>query len=176
MDNTFEVTSGKLVVSDPSYKLGTWCQCTLDDVKNGTWEMEIKHERNAESGPISKLIAHHEDHHCRFVGEWINGNICVDSGQLGVFDYDHYKNDSSLKDLPEPSFMYDYEGTELFYRHCCDITLSKIGAGVIPHGCVSSSGYGDGSYVGEVFRDRDGKIVGVVVTFIDDDNCDEEDY
>jgi hypothetical protein len=36
----FEVTSGKMVLSDPCYTIPTWCQGVVDRVKNGTWVTE----------------------------------------------------------------------------------------------------------------------------------------
>lgn len=32
----FKCKSGKLIVSDPCYPLGTWCQLVLNNVKEGT--------------------------------------------------------------------------------------------------------------------------------------------
>ena len=32
----------KVMVSDPCYKLGTWCQGVLENVKSGIWEAYLK--------------------------------------------------------------------------------------------------------------------------------------
>ena len=37
MENKFEIKSGKVVLSDPCYELGTWCQGIVNNVKNGEW-------------------------------------------------------------------------------------------------------------------------------------------
>lgn len=34
---SFDVHSGELIVSDPCYSLGTWCQGKLENVRNGEW-------------------------------------------------------------------------------------------------------------------------------------------
>lgn len=40
---TFEVTSDKLVISDPCYHLGTWCMGTLSNVEPGLWTAQHRH-------------------------------------------------------------------------------------------------------------------------------------
>jgi hypothetical protein len=47
---------------------------------------------------------------------------------------------------------------------CCDRTLHKDQAGVIPFGAVSSSGGGDGYYKCLVKKDGD-EVVGVLIDF-----------
>jgi len=37
MKNTFEITSGVMVCSDPCYEIPTWCQGIVENVKKGTW-------------------------------------------------------------------------------------------------------------------------------------------
>ena len=33
----FEITSGKIVCSDPCYKTDVWCMGIVDNVENGSW-------------------------------------------------------------------------------------------------------------------------------------------
>lgn len=47
---------------------------------------------------------------------------------------------------------------------CCDKTLSKTGAGIIPFGVVSSSGMGDGTYTCRVGK-RDAEICLIEIDF-----------
>ena len=63
-------------------------------------------------------------------------------------------------------FLLDYG--DLWYNHACDITLSEMSAGVMPYGVVSSSGFGDGSYVCYTHKGSDGEIDFAFVIFIDE--------
>ena len=163
----FEVESGKLVISDPCYARGTWCQGELKDVQNGKWKAKvIKSDEGSWGNRCAELIAEHPDaiNASRF---WDKENIDVgvDSGQAGIFDSDHFECDS---DAGNPKHDFG----EPWYNMCCDITLGDLGAGVIPFGVVSSSGFGDGSY--DCFtRKKDGKTVAVKIIFITEE--DDED-
>lgn len=55
---------------------------------------------------------------------------------------------------------------DLWYRHVCDITLSKMSAGVLPYGAVSSSGFGDGGYTCYTHADENGVIDFAFIVFI----------
>ena len=73
--------------------------------------------------------------------------------------------------------------THDWYEMCCDKTLSNLGAGVIPGGVVSSSGFGDGGYSACFATNDAGEIVSVEINFIeaeeeggdDDDDYEEEE-
>ena len=68
------------------------------------------------------------------------------------------------------------EDLKLFTLHCtlvknayaCDITLSRMHAGVMPFGAVSSSGFGDGSYVCYTHEGDTGEIDFAFIVFIDE--------
>ena len=172
----FEVESGSVMVSDPCYKPGTWCQAKLDDVYNGKWKAwAIQRD-----GRVAELIAS-----CMIVddpydiGETLIDperkkpfDIGVDSGQCGIFDAKHYQQDSDIVDDPEFDAILG-EGTtkhgvgDRWYNACCDITLEG-GEGVIPFGVVCQSGYGDGSY--DLYVEKHaGKIISIKIVFIGPD-------
>ena len=88
--------------------------------------------------------------------------VCVDSGQAGFFDDAFYQNDTVFEELPAPGFAIG----DLWYRHVCDITLSKMSAGVFPYGAVSSSGFGDGGYTCYTHADENGVIDFAFIVFI----------
>lgn len=67
------------------------------------------------------------------------------------------------------------EPTMDWYEMCCDKTLSDQGAGVIPGGVVSRSGYGDGGYDCFIQKDKSGQIVGVKIVFISEEEFKEEE-
>jgi hypothetical protein len=81
-------------------------------------------------------------------------SVCVDSGQAGVFDLSVYEDDG------------------VFYEDCCSATLSKRRFGFVPGGFVSSSGFGDGCYEAQIYKEK-GVAVAVEITFIGDDQDEE---
>ena len=162
----FKVKSGSLRVSDPSYDKDTWCAGVIEDVKNGNWESYIKLDET--SSRVSELISLYSDVSSvtRKKDNWIEQSIevGVDSGQCGIFDDDYYPNVKTG----------EFGDTETFYGKCCDMTTSEF-SGVLDFGTVSSSGFGDGSYVCYTLEDKNG-VVGVKIVFIEEDEITDEDY
>lgn len=186
MIKQFEVTSGKLVCSDPCYSIPTWCQGIVENVKNGVWGAEINLSDEGDWGTrVASLYIVNEDANAKmtgietkiFEGEPLNFNAGVDSGQFGFFDFAHYRNDESAKDLKKYEFgdNYDTESGDAWYRACSDLTLGDEQWGVLPNGVVSSSGFGDGSYDVYGYQDAYGEYVAFAVVFIYDDEGDEYD-
>lgn len=179
MFNEFKVVSGKLIVSDPCYGEGTWCQKEVENVKNGIWVCEVERMEDDVFGDrICKLVARYKDYtDSLFVlnEEYID-TLCVDSGQMGVFDKQFYRNDAQFEEgiTPKNDFGDEDSNSRLFYGFCCDATLSNESYGVLPYGCVSSSGFGDGCYDGTVYRNDDDEAIAVEIVFIDEDDCDDE--
>jgi len=167
---TFEVTSGKLVVTDPCYTKGTHCAAVLDNVKNGTWvgKVHINDERSW-GARVAEVRAYAKGFSSGAESR-MDVNLGVDSGQLGIFDHDSYPNGE----------CGEYGDMGTFYGRACEQTCPQdekaesIGAGIVDGmGINSSSGFGDGSYRGYVWYDRDHKtVVGVRVVFIPEEtNC-----
>jgi hypothetical protein len=104
--------------------------------------------------------------------EWeeLDIDVVVDSGQAGIFDLEHYFDDSVIEE--EPKFDCDHNK---WYRACCEQTLTKMSAGIISFGVVSSSGYGDGSYIVNIIKNNDGKIIAIKIDFClgDDEESNE---
>jgi len=161
---TFKVVSGKIMVSDPCYEKDTWCNGVLNNVKNGNWIAEI--ELNEEKR-VSRLIAIcGNGKNIRGGGRKENFTVGVDSGQAGIYDLKFFKDDNVVKNVerlnPDNTICKD----EPWYSINCDRTIGKEKAGVIPYGCVSSSGYGDGSYDCYTWTDKSGKIVVIEIKFL----------
>jgi hypothetical protein len=186
MIKQFEVTSGKLVCSDPCYSIPTWCQGIVENVKNGVWGAEINLSDQQDWGVrIASMFIVNEDSFAKdsaiaekiFNEEIMNFSAGVDSGQFGFFDFAHYRNDESAKDLSKETFSADYdrEAGDTWYRACCHLTLGQEQWGVLPNGVVSSSGFGDGSYDVFGYKDAYGEYVAFAVVFIYDDEGDEYD-
>jgi hypothetical protein len=176
--NLFEITSGKIVASDPCYIIPTWCQGVIEKVRNGTWVAEVKKSdgSNGWGVRVASLTVYNKNYGS--IGnhlEEMNFDAGVDSGQFGFFDFDFYRNDDKATDLIKEDFgeNYDRESGDAWYRAVCYLTIAEESWGVLPNAAVSSSGYGDGSY--QVFgeKDADGFYVGFKVVFIGEQ--DEED-
>ncbi|KYH29044.1 hypothetical protein CLTEP_27390 [Clostridium tepidiprofundi DSM 19306] len=164
---TFENKSGKMVISDPIYELGTWCQGVLD-VKKGKYNaFLIKSDEGNWGIRCKEILVFHEEVRDIENIEWdlTDINVGVDSGQAGFFDFKTYRKD---KIIPEgsTSFMPD----EPWYSTCCDLTLSEEQAGVFESGLVSSSGYGDGSYSCFVAKNENNEIIALRIVFISDND------
>ena len=188
-DRQFEITSGKMVLSDPCYTLDTWCMGIVDNVKNGKWVGIIEQSDEGSWGVRnSMLISMNVDAMTKnpnlekelmTSGDLLPFIGGVDSGQFGHFDFDNYRKDDLAIDLPKAfdDDWADSEGDE-WYRACCYLTLeTEDDFGVLPFGCVSSSGYGDGSYHTYGIKDDNGQYVGFMTIFIgDEEEEDEWDY
>jgi len=181
---TFEVVSGEIVISDPCYSIEppTWCAGTVK-AKNGTWG--VYYQTDDRGDHITEIWAYSLDaavNRPHIPDEltqapplpFING---VDSGQLGYFDRSHYRNDDSAKELAKYDFGegYNSQPGDEWYRAMCEITLSNESFGVTPHGVVSSSGFGDGSYKTQGIFNEDGECIGLRTVFIEQDYADDEE-
>ncbi len=168
----FKIKSGKIIITDPCYEKGIWCQERAENVKKGTWSAYIKKTNDQLFGErISELIAVHDDFDIEEMNfEKHSNNIGVDSGQAGIFDEKYYKDDSIVKD----NMLSHIRSDEKWYSMCCKQSLSEEQAGVVLFGCVSSSGYGDGNYSHYVCFVND-EIVAVKIIFIGDEEENEGD-
>jgi hypothetical protein len=171
---TFEVKSGKICITDPCYKRGTWCAIMDIPAKNGVWIASIETSDEDDWGMrVSTLRAHHVEHN-NLAWNKIN-SIGVDSGQAGIFDSANYPDNPS--DYGDKSAFDDSH----FYGRCCNTTCyddSSICWGIVDgFGVVSSSGYGDGSYSVYVDKNNENEITAVKIVFIspDEDDDSEED-
>lgn len=82
----------KVMVSDPCYGLGTWCQAVLNNVLPGQYDCEVEYSDEGEWGIRVSAI---EVTHINYKGKFLclqcqTTYIGVDSGQAGIFDYEYY--------------------------------------------------------------------------------------
>lgn len=168
---TFEVVSGRLIVTDPCYAENVWCCNALETVRNGTWNAAAVYDGASSYPHVTCLIVEHEcAESLPVIMEDAPFSVGVDSGQAGFFDAAHYRGDRAIDPDRTPT-----EHADLWYDHCCQITLSRQQAGVLPYGAVSCSGYGDGCYDCYYQRDAFGYIVRAEILFIDAEADDMED-
>ncbi len=150
---TFEMESGLMMVSDPCYSRGTWCQCDKIKAKNGVWHATVNMKKYDSWGErCASLTAIHESivekNHSLIPWYETEAEIGVDSGQAGIYDSKHYT---------------DRDADSSWYEINCNETCGKVPAGIIPHGCVSASGFGDGSYELLVKKDNDEVIAAKIL-------------
>lgn len=150
---TFKVTGGKLLVTDPCYDLGTWCQGVLKNVHNGVWEASVELAGKRVGRLHVKAVGQVP------VGPWFDQDfdVGVDSGQAGFFTHSKYPRESA--------------DDSAFYGRCCDATLSGRAGIIEGTGVVSQSGWGDGGYLCRTRRNKDDKLVEAEIVFIDEDEA-----
>ena len=168
---TFELTQPVARISDPCYSKDTWCNGTVDNCLPGTWNAVVHHFEEGSWGTrCGFLIAN-----CATFGkpspydvrwEKLDITVGVDAGQAGIFDEEYFKCDPSVNGVKR---MGGKNNSPIciddpWYSICCDRSMSDNQAGVIPYGCNSSSGYGDGSYTAYKIE-QDGKTVAIMIDF-----------
>jgi hypothetical protein len=162
----------EVMVSDPCYTIGTWCQHKLTDVLPGEYHTTAFKSDNTDGWGTrcAALVAVHKDY-LEDTLSWrtvTSADIGVDSGQCGIFSYDTYRKDEHfMNEVSEFNKTYSGwkdDGGEQWYGHMCDKTLSEDQWGTYSHGVVSSSGFGDGSYRLLVAK-HNGKIVGIGIDY-----------
>lgn len=91
----------------------------------------------------------------------------VDSGQLGIFDYDYFRQ--NCRDN-------DYDNKRSWYRRICDLTEGEGGT-IDDMGVATPSGYGDGMYDVYVHyvNDESEDVDAIEIIFIEDE-YDEDEY
>lgn len=166
---SFEITSGKVHVSDPCYTdLGSG---KTVKVKNGKYDCYVEYSNDYFDWERVRSIEISLESGNDYI--YIN-ELTVDSGQMGIFEAKSYLNDSIGEVTDEMEI-----GDTPFYKICCHTTLSEQQCGIVKNGLVSSSGYGDGSYPVYAKYNKDNEIVGIKVEFIEDefdyDEYDDED-
>jgi len=175
---TFEVKD-EIVISDPCYEANGFFN-KISKAKSGTWKAKIEIADEGDWGKrVADLFVCHKDYN--FLDgnyyDWEEFAYCgVDSGQLGVFSKEVFKNDKDkcLDNIKEADICQD----EKFYNRMCYLTLGDtrgngIFGGTFEKGVNVSSGFGDGCYLVRGIK-KDGVLVAVWINFITEE--DEDDY
>ncbi|XWV24803.1 hypothetical protein QJ856_gp0980 [Tupanvirus deep ocean] len=165
---SFDVDSGKILISDPCYDFDiskydtepdSWnLNLFLDNVLNGQWDSWIVPDKETDRN-AQLICANHNKHNnldeLLLQKEWevLDSIICVDSGQVGIYDLNYYGENNN--------------NDEWYKINCNTTSNTHHGAGTIFHGVVSSSGYGDGMYDCHLLK-IDGVVTAIRIIFIDD--------
>jgi hypothetical protein len=168
--------SENVMVSDPCYSLGTWCQTKLNNVLPGKYNVEVgKSDEDAWGVRVSSITVIHEDYDD--TDDWEQHSECgVDSGQCGIFCMTGYRNDEVSEGITTPTLNNPFvipfrENGDKWYEKICHFTLCEPQWGVYDTGVVTSSGLGDGVYPMDVMMDGD-KVVGIRIDYLG--NSDKE--
>ena len=149
----FNISSGKIRVTDPCYTKDTWCSGVLENCRTGIWKAYVEEQDEDNWGKrIAELIIEFESEKLSKILDWEKVDIIVgvDSGQA-------------------PGEYFD---SKSFYHKVCKLTSEKETehqSGVIDFGVVSSSGFGDGSYNCYVKKNKLGEIIASRIVFIEDE-------
>lgn len=189
---TTTIMLGKsVIVSDPGYdnnernRKGIFSLLTiLKGVLPGKYNVYVKRSDMGNWGIRNSVLLVVHSKYAKKVLEWKKhkGTVYVDSGQAGIFDEQHYRDDDAVSQIPwikkKPLWKLhpDDDKGELWYMKMCDITLNqKERWGVYETGAVSSSGLGDGGY--DLYTAKvDKKIVGIAIDFQVDSPLDVNFY
>jgi len=170
-----------VMVSDPCYTEPTWCQIKLKDVKPGYYNTYSKSHDCGDWGVRqSMLMVIHQDFtNKKLRWEEHPGEVGVDSGQAGIFNYDSYRDDSIAEEIglgdgdisffgvspwKEMTKSRDMEPGEKWYISMCSRTLGEKGWGTYNRGVVSRSGFGDGGYKLYVAKHY-GRVIAMCIDF-----------
>lgn len=167
----FKLESGIIRASDPCYDKNVWCSGTFE-AENGEWDVYIeKKDIDGWGKRIAELSIFHKNHNqFRYNGAWELSKITggVDSGQFGFFDDKYYGDDDTVKDNELCNIIDIKKSGDKWYSVCCNNTIGDKFVGVIPFGCVSRTGLGDGNYPIYTIT-IENKVVAAKVIFIGDE-------
>ena len=154
MGKSFKVTSGKMVISDPIFELGAWCQGIVN-AKNGDWDVDIIMDQSSDK--VKRVIAWNINSAQSRLGlseDVLNGgelpfSFWVDSGMFSYYDHGKVINEQS------------------------DLFNGKEKYGVYDSGVIIFCSNGSYSTLG--IKDSDGNYIALCTTFIEDHNYDYDD-
>lgn len=176
----FNISSGKLNITDPCYNIDTKCALFNLPAENGEWSVIGEYEDAKDWGyRVKSIVAMRTDKFYSVDSSYwkmLSDDIGVDSGQCGIFDSGNY---------PQGDSTGEYEDKNGFYGKVCELTLNDNSNDddSIPHstygivdnfGVATSTGYGDGCYTAYGIMNDAGELVAVKVVFLEDEI--EEDY
>lgn len=161
---TETITLGKdVVVSDPCYTLGTWCQAVLDNVKPGVYHIDYYKAYDRWDGHAF-VLTHELYKRTAFPKEKHPATLGIDAGMVGVFAKEEYRNDSIISEDHQFTYDWIHEGEgEKWYSAV--IPLNQDSYRIVGNGINSESGYGDGCAELRIDTNKDGEIYRMAVLF-----------
>jgi hypothetical protein len=144
----FENKSGTMDITDPCYDQDIWCRRTLKNVLPGIYKCFYHKQKAGDWGErIWSCRVIHKD--CLDIitkNPTFGGRVGVDAGLCGFFDNKPDYNDTEWHEL-----CGKIENTNYY---------------VLPYGCFTSSGIGDGEYDYYLWKNEEGKVVAAELRFL----------
>lgn len=141
----FKVKTGKVRISDPCYNLSDngikVNGITVMDVKNGDWNANILYKNNI----VTELVVVHSEF-LNNSNDWVkcyNNDIGVDSGMVCIVDDAFFGKEELIDESLITKYIFNKNDNK--WSAFCFAKTENMG-GIIPYGCVSKTGYGDGVY------------------------------
>ena len=152
------ITSGRLVISDPSYERNIWCASAIENFPNGQYDCEIDLGEAIDWGTrVFRMRMLKEGLNLSQCDFKLLDSCCVDCAILGFFDDDYHKRSHPNK-VSDEWFEQNIIGLVEF-------------ASIPDEKCfLSSTGIGDGQYNVYGLYDCDGNLVGVEAEFLSDED------
>ena len=155
-----EITLGKKVqVTDPCYNLDVWCTETIENMLPGEYgTFATIANRGMMGRRVSKLMIIHKSVELGDLKfKVVTGDIGVDSGNCGFFDYNKYKEAKEA----DAKFEAEHNNIGPFTNKWWSVSdnLRALGGTLDDWGVLSHSGYGDGSYDLYLAYDESGENV-----------------
>ena len=122
VENKGIITLGeKVMVSDPCYGLGTWCQGVLENVLPGQYDCNVEYSDEGTWGTrVSAIEVTHVNYKASFLLlQTEDFEVGVDSGQAGIFDYEYYAK-YHMDATERPHVNDDW------YDMVCDLTHTNV--------------------------------------------------
>ena len=162
---TFDQVSDKMIITDPTYEyvpeehvIGSKLMklnLVIDNVLPRKWNVILQIKSDQKDRNAILLVVHESYTNAVLFGnlQWLklDGIIGVDSGSAGVYDLQFYPKTITDKWM---DLNYNLVDKPTDY------------AGVLTHGAVSTSGFGDGMYESYIVKNDKSKIVAVKIIFI----------
>ena len=158
-----EIMLGKKVrVTDPGYALSVWCAKTIENMLPGKYDTFATIVNTGMLGRrVSELTIAHKSvelSDLKFI-KIVTGDIGVDSGNCGFFDYDKFQEAKEADILYANEHSINDIGPFTNKWWAISDNLRALGGTLDDWGVLSHSGYGDGSYDLYLAYDESGENV-----------------
>jgi len=127
VENKGVITLGaKVMVSDPCYGLGTWCQGVLENVLPGQYDCNVEYSDEGTWGTrVSAIEVTHVNYKTgSLLLQMEDFEVGVDSGQAGIFDYEYYAK-YHMDATERPHVNDDWYDMVCDKTDDCDIDMAK---------------------------------------------------
>lgn len=166
----FNHKGNKIDITDPCYDKGTWCrttqelpegeyECWVDIVDYGDWGKRVA---------LSQIIKKDLDNSDIYARTRI-AEIGVDAGLAGFFDNKPDYDDAAWSEFCEWSWQKENQIERKTVALANEDNAAKC------EGFFTSSGFGDGCYDVIALYDKDDKLIGYEINFIEEENEEDEE-